>query len=68
MVVIDMSTFAKPAKDTPESYEARCIAHDASRASVMCESVEKACFWKKGTPQYELWVSVYYKGSRHVGH
>lgn len=60
MVVIDMSTFTKPEiKDSPVAYESRCIQFDAQRAAMMQEPIAKACFWLKGTPQYDLWVATY---------
>lgn len=59
MVVIPLSTFVKPAKDTPEGYESRCIVSDARRAAMMQESPKKACFWNPGTPQYVLWFTTY---------
>lgn len=62
MVVIDMSTFAKPEiKDSPVAYESRCIVADAQRAAMMQETVARACFWLRGTPQYDLWVRTYEK-------
>ena len=67
MVVIDMATFVAPkSKDTPAAYESRCIVNDAMRAAMMCDPIEKACFWRPGTPQYELWTRVYYQGAKDV--
>lgn len=60
MVVIDMSSFVKKEHgDTPEAYQARCIVFDAERAAKMGEPSWKACPWKMGTPQYDLWVLTY---------
>lgn len=59
MVVIDMSTFEKPKRDTPEAYEARCIKFDAERAAKMKESIHRACSWPSKTPQRELWIETY---------
>lgn len=59
MVVIDLSTFTKPVKDTPEAYESRCIVADARRAAMMQDAPEKACFWEEKTPQRALWMREY---------
>jgi hypothetical protein len=60
MVVIDMSTFAKPEiKDSPVAYESRTIVADAQRAALMREPIAKSCFWRPGTRQYDLWVATY---------
>jgi hypothetical protein len=58
MVVIP--AFARPAPiDTPEQYESRCIVADAQRAAMMRDPIAKACFWRPGTRQYDLWVTIY---------
>lgn len=61
MVVIDMSTFVqpKPVTDSPVAYESRCIVADAQRAAMMRDPVAKACFWRPGTRQYDLWITTY---------
>lgn len=67
MVVIDMGTFTKPLRDTPEGYESRCIVADAQRAAMMQETVAKSCFWNRDTPQYDLWVRTYEKAKAQHG-
>lgn len=49
----------QPEGPTDALYEARCIRFDAERAFKMGESVERACFWAKGTAQRLLWESHY---------